>query len=283
MKKMDKMKKFLFVCLASFLGLALVISLGVNLLTACAEETTETSTESTAILDESATDKEVIADEGTSENNAVLDDENNAKLDEIKEMVQGYIDSRKDEEGKMDFGAILSDAKTWVISAISFILSTFGGAIVASVLNRINKNKDILTEAQIVAVATSAAQKAVEKVVGKSIDIDISAEVSKAVKKELYAISNALDNLVDGMKNTEMLVAHEAVALSHSRIIGTGEKAALVEGAKKAEEHAGKVVSTAKIEIEATEPSTKSSTENAENVEQKNMSYINFDGVGEKK
>lgn len=283
MKKMDKMKKFLLACLASFLGLALVIGLGVNILTACAEEPAETSTESTAILDESATDEEVVSDEETSENNAVLDDKSNAKLDEIKEMVQGYIDSRKDEEGKMDFGAILSDAKTWVISAISFILSTFGGAIIASVLNRINKKKDILTEAQIVAVATSAAQKAVEKVVGKSIDIDISAEVSKAVKKELYAISNALDNLVDGMKNTEMLVAHEAVALSHSRIIGTGEKAALVEGAKKAEEHAGKVVSTAKIEIEATEPSTKSSTEKTESVTEKNMSYINFDGVGDKK
>lgn len=249
MKKLNKLQKFLLAAFAISIGFFVAVSISLNIMTACAEETTE----NTEILDDSATDEEVIDGEETSENSGVLDEEtdtetdNSAILDEIKD----YLDSRKDESGKIDFKMILTDVKFWIIQAISFLAQTGIGAAILGLINRKNKKDNILTDAHVERVATAAANKAVEKVVGKSIDVDISAEVSKAVKKELYTISAAMESLVDGVKNTEMLVAREAVALSHSRILGANEKTALVEGAKKAEAHAGKVVSAAKIEITA--------------------------------
>ena len=282
MKKLNKMQKFLIASLSLFIGFAVVFGLCVNVLTTCAEDT-QNSTESTEILDDSATDEEVVDGEEMGENDSVLDKETNetdngAILDEIKD----YLDSRKDESGKVSLKAVLADAKTWIVTALSFLGSTGLGAIILGIINRINKRKEILTDAQVEKIATAAANKAVEKVVGKSIDVDISAEVSKAVKKELHSISNSVASLIDGVKNTEMLVASEAVALSHSRIIPGEEKQALLDNAKRAKAHAGKVVSAAKIEIEATEPSTKSSTKNTESVEEKNMHYINFGGVEKK-
>lgn len=362
MKKMNKLQKFLLAAFAMIIGFFAAVGISLNAMTACAEK----STESTEILDNSATDEEVIDSENSfvydavgnvyyyvdptnatntikfeilesgklkiymyqdgnafatvygkyyindnylevyvdnevtsqfilyqdgraieyveEEDSGVLDEEtdtetdNSAILDEIK----NYLDSRKDENGKIDFKMILTDVKYWIIQVISFVVQTGVGAAILGLINRKNKKDNILTDAHVEIVATAAANKAVEKVVGKSIDVDISAEVSKAVKKELYTLSAAMDNLVDGVKNTEMLVAREAVALSHSRILGANEKTALVEGAKKAEAHAGKVVSAAKIKIEATEPSTKSSTEKTESVEEKNMQYFNFDGVEKK-
>ena len=362
MKKLNKIQKFLLAAFAISIGFFAAVGISLNVMTACAEETTE----STEILDDSATDKEVIDGEETGENSfvydavgkvyyyvdptneantikfeilesgklkiymyqdgnvfatvygkyyindnylevyvdneftgqfilyqdgraieyveeedsGVLDEEtdtetdNSAILDEIKD----YLDSRKDESGKIDFKMILTDVKFWIIQAISFLAQTGIGAAILGLINRKNKKDNILTDAHVERVANAAAKKTAESIVGKSIDVDISAEVSKAVKKELYTLSAAMESLVDGVKNTEMLVAREAVALSHSRILGANEKTALVEGAKKAEAHAGKVVSTAKIKIEATE----TSTEKTESVEEKNMQYFNFDGVEKK-
>lgn len=333
MKKLNKLQKFLLAAFAISIGFFAAVGISLNVMTACAEE----STENTEVLDDSATDEEVIDGEETSENSfvydavgkvyyyvdptnetntikfeilescklkiymyqdgnvfatvygryyiddnilevyvdneftgqfilyqdgraieyveeedsGVLDEEtgtdNSAILDEIKD----YLDSRKDESGKIDFKMILTDVKFWIIQAISFLAQTGIGAAILGLINRKNKKDNILTDAHVERVANAAAKKTAETIIGKSIDVDISAEVSKAVKKELYTISTAMESLVDGVKNTEMLVAREAVALSHSRILGANEKTALVEGAKKAEAHAGKVVSTAKIEITA--------------------------------
>lgn len=284
MKKFNKMQKFILFCCATFLGLAIVMGLSVGILTACAEDTTisDTAPEIGAEIEKNETEEEVIVEEETSENSAVLDEETQAKLDEIKGMVQGYIDSRKTEDGKMNFGAILGDAKTWIISAISFIFSTFGGAIVAGVLNRLNKKKDILTEAQIERVAIAAATKTVEKIIGKSIDVDISAEVSKAVKKELALIADGVEVVVDGVKNMELLTAKVALAQSRSRLLSQEEKEHLQVCADKAQSHAGKkLVTTAKIELSKNEE--KEVVESKESIEEKNMSFINFDGVGDKK
>ena len=284
MKKLNKTKKLILSAFAFIIGLSAAIGLPLRVISTCADETpvsVEESVENVEILDESATDDQVVDGNEMDENDSVLDEEtadNSAILDEIK----NYLDSRKDESGKVSLKAVLADAKTWIVTALSFIGSTGIGAILVSVINRINKRKEILTDAQVEKIATAAASKAVEKVVGKSIDVDISAEVSKAVKKELYNISAAMESVVDGVKNTEMLVASEAVALSHSRIISVDEKQALLDYAKRAKAHAGKVVSAAKIEIEATEPTTKSSTEKTESVEEKNMQYFNFDGVEKK-
>ena len=283
MKKLNKTKKLILSAFAFIIGLSAAIGLPLRVISTCADEppvSVAESVENVEILDEE-TDNQVVDGNEMDENDSVLDeetDDNSAILDEIK----SYLDSRKDESGKVSLKAVLADAKTWIVTALSFIGSTGIGAILVSVINRINKRKEILTDAQVEKIATAAASKAVEKVVGKSIDVDISAEVSKAVKKELYNISAAMESVVDGVKNTEMLVASEAVALSHSRIISNDEKQALLDYAKRAKAHAGKVVSAAKIEIEATESSTKSSTEKTESVEEKNMQYFNFDGVEKK-
>ena len=254
MKKLNKMQKFIISVLSVFIGVAVIFGLSINVLQTCAEENSvsvETSTKTPDISTDNTTDNEIIIDEDASENNGVLDEEtgtetdNSATLDEIKD----YLDSRKDESGKIDFKMILTDVKFWIIQAISFLTQTSIGVAILGLINRKNKKNNILTDAHIERVANAAAKKTAENIVGKSIDVDISAEVSKAVKKELYTLSAAMESLVDGVKNTEMLVAREAVALSHSRILGANEKTALIEGAKKAEAHAGKVVSTAKIEI----------------------------------
>ncbi len=266
MKKMNKLQKFLLAAFAISIGFFAAVGISLNAMTACAEE----STENTEILDDSATDEEVVDGEETSENSAILD--------EIKD----YLDSRKDEEGKFDFAAMFTDVKFWIYEALKGLGITGVCSLVIALVNRKNRKDNVLTDAHIERVATAAAKKTAESIIGKSIDVDISAEVSKAVKKELYALSKTMDSLVDGVKNTEMLVAREAIALSHSRILGAGEKKALVEGAKKAEEHAGKVVSTAKVEFALTEPSTKSETEKTESVEEKNIHFINFSGVEKK-
>jgi hypothetical protein len=287
MKKLNKLQKFIIASLSVFIGLAVVFGLSANIITTCAEDV-QNSTENTEILDNSATDEEVIDGEETSENSGVLDKEtdtetdNGAILDEIKD----YLDNLKDENGKLNVKnvvvALLTDVKFWIIMAVKDLGIAGTLSLVFAFIDSKHKRNNTLTASQIESIATAAANKAVEKVVGKSIDVDISAEVSKAVKKELYALSNSVESLIDGVKNTEMLVASEAVALSHSRIINADEKKALLDNAKRAKAHAGKVVSAAKIEIEATEPSTKSSTKKAESVEEKNMHYINFGGVEKK-
>ena len=252
MKKLNKMQKFIISALSIFIGVAVIFGLSINVLQTCAEENSviiETITETPDISTDSATDEDVIVEE----NNSVLDEETDAETDNsaILDEIKDYIDSRKDESGKIDFKMILTDVKFWIIQAISFLAQTGIGAAILGLINRKNKKDNVLTDAHVQRVANAAAKKTAESIVGKSIDVDISAEVSKAVKKELYTLYASMDSLVDGVKNTEMLVAREAVALSHSRILGAAEKTALVEGAKKAEAHAGKVVSTAKIEITA--------------------------------
>lgn len=256
MKKLNKMQKFIISALSIFIGVAVIFGLSINVLQTCAEENSaiiETSAETPDISTDSATDEEVIINEETSENSGVLNKETGTETDNIAilDEIKDYLDSRKDESGKIDFKMILTDVKFWIIQAISFLAQTGVGVAILGLINRKNKKDNVLTDAHVERVATAAAKKTAESIVGKSIDVDISAEVSKAVKKELYTLSASMDSLVDGVKNTEMLVAREAVALSHSRILGANEKTALLEGAKKAEAHAGKVVSTAKIEITA--------------------------------
>lgn len=275
MKKFNKMEKWLLSVLGAFVGFGIICGLSVNLITTCADGI-DASAEIVENLDDSATDEEVI--------DGVENGENNAEIEGILNAVQEYLDSKKDEDGNVDMGAILTDAKTWVIAAISYITSTFGGVIVAGVLNRINKKKDILTEAQIEKVANAAAKASTEKLIGKSIDVDISAEVSKAVKQELSALNNSVNSLVDGVKNAEMLSAEVAMVQSRSRLITDEERHALRDAAAKVQEHAGKkVISAPKVKIKAKTEKEKTETPTvAEDVEKKNMYFIKIDGVEKK-
>lgn len=69
MKKLNKLQKFLLAAFAISIGFFAAVGISLNVMTACAEETTE----STENLDDSATDEEVIDGEETSENNFVYD------------------------------------------------------------------------------------------------------------------------------------------------------------------------------------------------------------------
>lgn len=250
MKKLNKLQKFLLAAFAISIGFFASVGISLNVITACAEETTE----STEILNDSATDEEVIDGEETSQNSGVLDKEtgaetdNSAILDEIKD----YLDSRKDESGKIDFKMILTDVKFWIIQAISFLAQTGIGAAILGIINRKNKKDNVLTEAQVEKIATAAAKKTAENVIGKSIDVDISAEVSKAVEQKMHALANTVGAMQESVKNTEVLMANVAMAQSKSKLLTEEEQKALQTAAMKCVVHAGKkVVSTAKIEITA--------------------------------
>lgn len=288
---MKRFKKFIVTALAVSLGCCFF--LGVGAVPAYAETpTTEESTgmgENTAetpskfdgneTIDE-APETGLSPDLGAKDEPS-HDDNENATLDDLKQLIEGYFQSKKDEDGKVNLGAILADAKTWTITAVSFIFSTFGGAIVASVLNRINGKKSILTQAQIEAVSKEAANRAVEKVVGKSIDVDISAEVSKSVKESLYALVSGFSELSATVKNVEALTANVAKAQSKSKLLTAEEKQTLTDGANKALTHADKVKGAAKIEVSAQETPTAAeeplAAEKAETAE-RNLYYINFGG-----
>ena len=371
MKKFNKMEKWLFGVIGMFCGFAIALGLGISGIKCFAQDVDASaeSTESVEILDDTATDEEVVDGVETNENsfvydavgnvyyyvspdytfhtimftilenekikvdmfdgddllatvygsyqmvinelhvyannewlgvfvlypdgraieyveedNGVLDEEtdtetdNGAILDEIKD----YLDSRKDENGKASLKAVLADAKTWIVTALSFLGSTGLGAIILGVINRINKRKEILTDAQIEKVANAAAKASTEKLIGKSIDVDISAEVSKAVKQELSALNNSVNSLVDGVKNAEMLSAEVAMAQSRSRLLTDEERHALRDAAAKVQEHAGKkVISAPKVKIK-TKTEKVESAPVTEDVAQKNMYFINFDGVEKK-
>ena len=277
MKKFNKMEKWLFGVMGLFCGFAIALGLSISGIKCFAEdvEASAEGTEIVGILDDTATDEDVV--------DGVENGENSAEIEGILNAVQEYLDSKKDEDGNVDMGAILTDAKTWVIAAISWIMSTFGGAMIAGALNRINKKKDVLNEAQIEKVANAAAKASTEKLIGKSIDVDISAEVSKAVKQELSALNNSVNSLVDGVKNAEMLSAEVAMAQSRSRLLTDEERIALRETAAKVQEHAGKkVISAPKVKIKTKTEKVESAPAVTEDVAQKNMYFINFDGVEKK-
>lgn len=273
MKKLNKLQKFLFAAFAISIGFFATVGISLNAMTACAEE----STENTEILDDSATDEEIIVDEETSENSGVLDEEtdsetdNSAILDEIK----NYIDSRTDESGKVNWIAILTDVKFWIINVLEALGIT---GIVSLIVGLTNRKKNVLKEEQIIAVATAAAKKTAENVIGKSIDVDISAEVSKAVEQKMHALANTVGAMQESVKNAEMLMASVAMAQSKSKLLTEEESKALQNAAMKCAAHAGrKVVSTGRIELTAAD--SKTETKPTESVEDKNIHFLNFDGV----
>lgn len=259
MKKINKIKKFLLVTLFAFFAFTTVLGIGLQTITTCAEE--------------------IPVIEDTIEDSNVLDGEtnNSAILDEIK----NYIDSRTGENGEIDFKMILIDVKFWIYKALEGLGITSVCSLVIALVNRKNRKDNVLTEAHVERIATSAAKKTAENVIGKSIDVDISAEVSKAVEQKMHALANTVGAMQESVKNAEVLMASVAMAQSKSRLLTDEERKNLQSAAMKCAAHAGKkVVSTAKIELTAAEE--KAETNLTEIVENKNIHFLNFDGVKKK-
>ena len=290
MKKFNKMEKWLFGVIGMVCGCAIALGLSISGIKCFAQDVDASaeSTESVEILDDTATNKEVIDGEETSENNGVLDEEtdetdNGAILDEIKD----YLDNLKDENGKLNVKnvvvTLLTDAKFWIIMAVKDLGIAGALSLVFALIDRNHKRNNTLTAAQIESIATASANIAVENLIGKSIDVDISAEVSKAVKQELSALNNSVNSLVDGVKNAEMLSAEVAMAQSRSRLLTDEERHALRDAAAKVQEHAGKkVISAPKVKIKTKTEKVEIAPAVTEDVAQKNMYFINFDGVEKK-
>lgn len=202
-------------------------------------------------------------------------------IDDIKEAVKDYLEEKTDKEtGKVDFLAILEDAKTWIIVAVTQVCNLFGGGIFAWVLGRLNKKKDLVSDATINKATKAAAKETVQQVVGKTINVDISAEVSKAVKKELAGIKDSLQQVSDGVKNTELLVADVAIAQSRSRLLSSAEQKQLKEDAKSVRAHSEQALTApASIEVSVVQEEV---LPEGKTLAEKNSAFINFDGVKSK-
>lgn len=191
-------------------------------------ETSETSVENCVETAESVADEETPVESEDVENSGVLGE------------ITDYLESKKTEDGKFDLGAVLKDMKTWIVAGIGSLGSVALTAIFAAIIGHF-KNKGVInTEKNVETIAEKAATKAVKGLVGKSINLDVSAEVNKAVEKFMYSIKNELDSTFDMAKNTEILAAEIAQALSKSRVLTAEEQEQLKSDADAVMAHAQK-------------------------------------------
>lgn len=177
------------------------------------------------------------------ENPPILDEETQdgeLTMDELTQIVGDYLASKKTDDGGFDFWAVFKDIKTWVIAGVGALGSIALSAIFAAILGHF-KNKGVVnTEKNVETIAAKAAADAVKGIVGNSINLDISAEVNKAVEKFMYGIKNELDSTFDMAKNTEILTAEIAQALSKSRVLTKEEQNQLHADADAVMAHAQK-------------------------------------------
>lgn len=206
-------------------------------------ETSEISAEIGAESLESVESVETPAESESVENPPVLDEEkqdSELTLDELAQMVGDYLASKKTDDGGFDFWAVFKDIKTWVIAGVGALGSIALSAIFAAILGHFRNKGVINTEKNVETIAAKAAADAVKGIVGNSINLDISAEVNKAVEKFMYSIKNELDSTFDMAKNTEILTAEIAQALSKSRVLTKEEQNQLHADADAVMAHAQK-------------------------------------------
>ena len=198
----------------------------------------------------------------------------------VEDEISGILDKYKTEDG-FDFWAIFQDAKTWVIALTGSIGGMLLAAFFAAVLGHF-KNKGVInTEKNVEKIAAKAAAQAVKGIVGQSINLDISAEVNKAVEKFMYAIKNELDSTFDMAKNTEILAAEIALALSKSRVLTKEEQTQLKGDAKAVMAHAQKggatIAAPATVVVSETKETAVKTAK--ESVKTDNGYTLNFGGV----
>ena len=107
----------------------------------------ETAVEPETSIETSIPSDEVVSDEQTTDTSDASDNVEdiwgNLTLEEVKDIVDEYIESKTDKEtGKLDLLAILKDIKTWIVAGISFLISSSGGAIFAWVLSIFRRTED---------------------------------------------------------------------------------------------------------------------------------------------
>lgn len=246
--------------------------------------------------DEVAQTTESVAGEDTTEsvsdgNTGVLEDETQDKeftLDELSQIIADYLASKKTEDGGFDFWAVFKDAQTWVTATFGAIGGLVLSAIFAAILGHF-KNKGVVnTEKNVETIAAKAAADAVKGIVGNSINLDISAEVNKAVEKFMYGIKNELDSTFDMAKNTEILTAEIAQALSKSRVLTKEEQNQLHADADAVMAHAQKggagIKAPAAVVVKEEQKTvdnqaTAQKTDTKTNAKPENGYTLNFGGV----
>jgi hypothetical protein len=221
------------------------------------------------------------------ENTPVLDEEKQdgeLTLDELAQIVGGYLESKKTDDGSFDFWAVFKDIKTWVIAGVGSLGAIALSAIFAAILGHFRNKGVINTEKNVETIAAKAAAYAVKGIVGNSINLDISAEVNKAVEKFMYSIKNELDSTFDMAKNTEILTAEIAKALSKSRVLTKEEQNQLHADADAVMAHAQKggaaIKAPAAVVVKET-PKTVENSATAQKTDAKpeNGYTLNFGGV----
>ena len=225
------MKRLKIMLVSGLAALALAFGFFLPTISVSADEvgvTSETSAEISIETAESVESVETPVESESIENSGVLGG------------ITDYLESKKTADGKFDLGAVLKDLKTWIIAGIGSLGSVALSAIFAAVLGHF-KNKGVVnTEKNLEEIATRAATKAVKGLVGNSINLDISAEVNKAVEKFMYGIKNSVDGTFDMAKNTEILAAEIAQALSKSQVLTKEEQNQLHADADAVMAHAQK-------------------------------------------
>ena len=273
------MKKLKIVLVAGLAALVLCFGFFLPVVCVSAAEPTETSetVENSSVFDEiaseSLTDEESTAEEETSEKTGDF-----AALESI---VKEYLESKKTEDGAFDFWAVFQDAKTWVIAGIGSISGLCLAAVFAAILGHFRNKGVINTEKNVETIAAQAATNAVKGIVGNSINLDISAEVNKAVEKFMYAIKNELDGTFDMARNTEILTAEIALALSKSRVLTKEEQEHLKLDANAVMSHAQKCGATisAPATIVISEEPPEDTKPVQETAKPENGYTLNFGGV----
>lgn len=187
-----------------------------------------------------------------------------------------------DEDGGFDFWAVFKDSKTWIIVTLGAIAGLFLAAVFAAILGHFRNKGVINTEKNVETIAAKAAADAVKGIVGNSINLDISAEVNKAVEKFMYGIKNELDSTFDMAKNTEILTAEIAHALSKSRVLTKEEQNQLHADADAVMAHAQKggagIKAPAAVVVKE-DQATAQKTDTKTNAKPENGYTLNFGGV----
>lgn len=193
---------------------------GLSILAVNAETVTETP-EITELISE--------ADTATKSNEEVT-------LDEIADIIAEYIASKTDVNGKFDFWGALKDGKTYLSAGLGVLVMIALTAVYSAVKGHFCNKKTALTKVEIKEIA----KEAVKGVVGQSINLDISAEVNKTVARFFEGIKAELDDTFDVSKNTAILSAEIANALSKSKVLTPEEQKQLHADAVSVLEHAQK-------------------------------------------
>ena len=190
--------------------------------------------------------------------------EDNITLDEIADIIAEYIASKTDVNGKFDFWGALKDGKTYLSAGLGVLVMIALTAVYSAVKGHFCNKKTALTKVEIKEIA----KEAVKGVVGQSINLDISAEVNKTVARFFEGIKAELDDTFDVSKNTAILSAEIANALSKSKVLTPEEQKQLHADAVSVLEHAqkgGKTLSApVKVLLKEEKQETKEVSENVE-------------------